>query len=100
MPARPGNLSFRTSKHAFAPGEPAIVRRQPSTGRRHVTRVKAQISREAVKEESFLVDQVTWLRRRSVREQAANLLPGAIRVATVAGEEGVRRGDLPTEAGI
>ena len=58
VPARPGDLPFRMSQHAFAPGEPAIVRRQPSMSRRYVTLVKAEVGSEALEEEPLLVDQV------------------------------------------
>ena len=46
------------------------------------------------------MEQVTGLGRGSGGEQDANLLPGTVGVAAMAGEDGVRGGDFASEIGV
>ena len=59
--ARPGRLPIRLTKDAPTPGQPAIVRVQPRPSPRQVARIEAEVGRQALQEEPFLVDEVAGL---------------------------------------
>lgn len=56
----PGELPICASKYTSASGKPAIVRFQPGVGGRNVFRVKAEVGREALNKETFLMKHVAW----------------------------------------
>ena len=51
---------------------------------RKVARVQAEVSREALQEQSFLMDEIAGLGHRSIRKEGVDLLPGDLRFAAVA----------------
>ena len=99
--ARPGDLPVRASEHAFAPGEPPVVRLQPGDGppaghpRRGRDRPRGAGGRALPGGSGRQVRSAGPSGRAGV-----DLLPGALRVAAMAGEDGARGGDLATEAGV
>jgi hypothetical protein len=100
VPAGPGQMPVGATEDAPAPSEPPIVRVDPGAGVDQIVAVEAEIGREALEEEPFLVDDVSWLRRRPVWKEGADLGPGALRLAAVAGKDGERRRHLAPEVRI
>src|SRR5215213_11704153 len=62
--------------------------------------MQAEIDRQTLEEEPFLVNKVAWLGGRTFREEALELRPGDLRLAAVAGEDGARIGDFSPKVGI
>src|SRR5215211_1525303 len=79
--ARPGTSSVGLSQHTTAPGEPIVVRCQPGMSARKIARVQAEIGREALQEQSLLMDDIAGLSHRSIRKEGLNLLPRNLRFA-------------------
>ena len=76
------------------------MRLQPGPRRRQVAPVEAEVRREALEEEPFLMDDVAGLGRRSVGEEGSNLRPGDLWLAAVAGENSSCVGHFPPEVRI
>ena len=98
--ARPGQSPIGLAEDALAPGQPAIVRLQPGPSPRQVARVEAEVGREALQEEPFLVDEVAGLGGGSGGKERADPPPGGLRIAPVPGNRGVRPADLAPQTGV
>src|SRR5215204_5450325 len=64
--ACPAESTIGQTKDTAAPDEPAIVRCQPGMSAWKVARIKAQIGRKALEEQSLLMDKVAGRRHGSV----------------------------------
>ena len=87
--ARPRTLPLQASQRSCASSQARRCRQ--------IARVEAEVGREALEEKPFLVDDVAGFGRRSLREQRANLRPGDLRLAAMAGENSPRVGHFPPE---